>query len=342
MSITSLPVLDLSLAQNPDKPPSSSALSCARPPTRSDSSTWSATEFPTNCSAASSPSPASSSRCRLPRSSRSRNVRSPHFRGYTRLGGELTEGKQDWREQIGHRRRTARGRAHRHLTGLGDSAGPQPVARRPSRTSRRHHRVERHTHLDRIEPLTRMGGSPGPGCEHLRRRVRSRSVDPHQGGALPGPPERCRLPGRRRTQGRGCADLCSMSNRAKAVCRSSTTATGSTRRRSTGRWWSTSANCSRSLPGGYLKATVHRVVSPEGDGERISVPFFFNPNYAAQIPEFRPTSRAGGARHRASPWTRTTRSTIPTGRMPSRVDYRAHPDVAARWWPDIVAAQSAT
>ncbi len=28
------------------------------------------------------------------------NVRSPHFRGYTRLGGELTEGKQDWREQI--------------------------------------------------------------------------------------------------------------------------------------------------------------------------------------------------------------------------------------------------
>ncbi|GBE63654.1 2-oxobutyrate oxidase [Mycobacterium sp. MFM001] len=27
-------------------------------------------------------------------------VRSPHFRGYTRLGGELTGGKVDWREQI--------------------------------------------------------------------------------------------------------------------------------------------------------------------------------------------------------------------------------------------------
>ncbi len=28
------------------------------------------------------------------------NTRSPHFRGYTRVGGERTEGKVDWREQI--------------------------------------------------------------------------------------------------------------------------------------------------------------------------------------------------------------------------------------------------
>ena len=27
-------------------------------------------------------------------------VRSPHFRGYTRLGGELTRGEADWRERI--------------------------------------------------------------------------------------------------------------------------------------------------------------------------------------------------------------------------------------------------
>jgi isopenicillin N synthase-like dioxygenase len=27
-------------------------------------------------------------------------IRSPHFRGYTRLGGELTQGEVDWREQI--------------------------------------------------------------------------------------------------------------------------------------------------------------------------------------------------------------------------------------------------
>ena len=27
-------------------------------------------------------------------------VRSPHFRGYTRLGCELTRGRVDWREQI--------------------------------------------------------------------------------------------------------------------------------------------------------------------------------------------------------------------------------------------------
>src|SRR5690606_4824538 len=28
------------------------------------------------------------------------NVKSPHFRGYTRIGGERTQGKVDWREQI--------------------------------------------------------------------------------------------------------------------------------------------------------------------------------------------------------------------------------------------------
>jgi isopenicillin N synthase-like dioxygenase len=27
-------------------------------------------------------------------------LRSPHFRGYTRAGGELTQGAVDWREQI--------------------------------------------------------------------------------------------------------------------------------------------------------------------------------------------------------------------------------------------------
>ncbi|WP_433502768.1 2-oxoglutarate and iron-dependent oxygenase domain-containing protein [Pseudonocardia halophobica] len=27
-------------------------------------------------------------------------LRSPHFRGYTRTGGELTQGRVDWREQI--------------------------------------------------------------------------------------------------------------------------------------------------------------------------------------------------------------------------------------------------
>src|SRR5688572_29574114 len=28
------------------------------------------------------------------------NVKSPHFRGYTRVGGERTQGRVDWREQI--------------------------------------------------------------------------------------------------------------------------------------------------------------------------------------------------------------------------------------------------
>ena len=45
------------------------------------------------------------------------NVKSPHFRGYTRIGGERTQGKVDWREQID----------------IGPSARPSPT--RTRRTS---------------------------------------------------------------------------------------------------------------------------------------------------------------------------------------------------------------
>ncbi len=93
--------------------------------------------------------------------------------------------------------------------------------------------------------------------------------------------------------------------------------------------------------GGYLKATVHRVVSPEGDGERISVPFFFNPNYAAQIPEFDlPPELAARATGVTVDANNPIHDSYGANALKSRL--RAHPDVAARWWPDIVAAQSAT
>lgn len=43
------------------------------------------------------------------------NTHSPHFRGYTRVGGELTQGKTDWREQIdiGQERPASAGRVAR-------------------------------------------------------------------------------------------------------------------------------------------------------------------------------------------------------------------------------------
>ena len=43
---------------------------------------------------------ASSSRCPRPSAARSPSRNSPHFRGYTVLGGEITKGVNDWREQL--------------------------------------------------------------------------------------------------------------------------------------------------------------------------------------------------------------------------------------------------
>ena len=58
---------------------------------------------------------------------------SPHFRGYTRLGGELTGGVVDWREQIdiGPQRAPDRGR---RPPGLPVAAGSEPVAVRRCRS----------------------------------------------------------------------------------------------------------------------------------------------------------------------------------------------------------------
>ncbi|KRQ28894.1 oxidoreductase [Mycobacteroides sp. H001] len=57
-------------------------------------------------------------------------VRSPHFRGFTRLGGELTGGLTDWREQIDvgpERRATARGKDLDYLWLQGPNQWPKGV-----------------------------------------------------------------------------------------------------------------------------------------------------------------------------------------------------------------------
>ena len=41
------------------------------------------------------------------RTPRDRNGRSPHFRGYTALGNEYTQGQPDWREEVEIRSRAA-------------------------------------------------------------------------------------------------------------------------------------------------------------------------------------------------------------------------------------------
>ena len=69
-------------------------------------------------------------------------VRSPHFRGYTRLGGELTRGEVDWREQVDIGPRAPADRRARQAR-LPVASGPQPVAGRAAGAARDHRRVGR-------------------------------------------------------------------------------------------------------------------------------------------------------------------------------------------------------
>ncbi|MFT3901410.1 MAG: 2-oxoglutarate and iron-dependent oxygenase domain-containing protein [Gordonia sp. (in: high G+C Gram-positive bacteria)] len=86
---------------------------------------------------------------------------------------------------------------------------------------------------------------------------------------------------------------------------------------------------------GYLKATMHRVESPKPGTERLSVPFFFNPALSATMPKIDlppalAAEAAGVTEDPANPISGTFGDNILKARL------RAHPDVAARHHPDLV------
>lgn len=86
---------------------------------------------------------------------------------------------------------------------------------------------------------------------------------------------------------------------------------------------------------GYLTATDHRVVSPQGAVERYSVPFFYNPRLDAVI-ETVPGEylrSAPGIAHDASNPLHAE-----YGRNELKGWVRAHPAVARRWHPELVEA----
>lgn len=86
---------------------------------------------------------------------------------------------------------------------------------------------------------------------------------------------------------------------------------------------------------GYLTATDHRVVSPRGSVERYSVPFFYNPRLDAvveTVPGDYLRSAPGIAHDARNPLH------AQYGRNELKGWVRAHPRVARRWHPELLAA----
>jgi isopenicillin N synthase-like dioxygenase len=87
---------------------------------------------------------------------------------------------------------------------------------------------------------------------------------------------------------------------------------------------------------GYLKATVHRVVSPAQGQTRLSIPFFLNPALDSTMPSIElPAEFAAQARGVTDDPQNVISGTFGDNMLKARL--RAHPDVALRHHPDLVA-----
>ncbi|WP_344441404.1 isopenicillin N synthase family dioxygenase [Kitasatospora nipponensis] len=254
------------------------------------------------------------------------NLNSPHFRGYTRIGHELTAGRSDWRDQldIGAERPVHRpGPGEPDYWWLeGPNQWPQGL---PQLREASLHWIDRLSGVGaRLlhELLTAIGARPDfydqafAGHPHLRLKlVRYPGTSPDGGG-----------------QGVGAHK-----DYGFLTLLLTDTVPGLQVERSDGSFLDVP-----SLPGsfvvnlgellevatdGYLKATNHRVVSPPGGRERYSAPFFYNPRLDAHIEplDFPHAHHAPGAT--ADP---ANPLFAEFGRNELKGYLRAHPEVAKR------------
>lgn len=261
-------------------------------------------------------------------------VNSPQFRGYTRAGGERTQGKADWREQldIGVERPTIPQEpgtpAWTRLQGPNQWPASLPdlkprLLEWQNKVTEVAIRLLRAFALaleqdeDAFDPIYR--GEPNHRMKIVRYPGREVEVNDQGVGA--------------HKDGGFLTLLLQDENRGLQV-------------EYGGRWVDVEP-----LPGtlvvnigellelasnGYLRATVHRVVAPPAGVDRISVPFFFSARLDATIPlldlpEDLAREATGPASDPDNPLLRDVGANVLKSRL------RSHPDVAQRHYGDLPA-----
>ncbi len=264
------------------------------------------------------------------------NITSPHFRGYTRVGGERTQGRVDWREQIdiGPEREAipdADGPGYNRLVGPNLWPAAQPELKDVV--------TEWHDHLTGVARKLLRAWALALGAEE-------QYFDRHFGDPqtlikivrYPGKDDPTPQQGVGAHKDSGVLTLLWVEP-----------GKGGLQVERDGEWVDAPP-----VPGafvvnigelleyatqGYLTATNHRVVSPTFPDERISVPFFFNPALDARLPIIElPEELASEVRGVTDDPTNPIHATYGENALKSRL--RAHPDVAERWHPDLLAARS--
>lgn len=260
------------------------------------------------------------------------NIRSPHFRGYTRIGGERTQGKVDWREQIdiGPERDTVSGGpAYNRLLGPNLWPDAQPELREIV--------AEWHARLSEVARTLLRAWALALGAEETY--FEENFGDPstlikivrYPGSDAPEPQQ-----GVGAHKDSGVLTLLWVEP-----------GKGGLQVERDGAWVDAPpvddafvVNIGELLEyatRGYLKATNHRVISPKAPDDRISIPFFFNPALDRTLPLIDlPAELAEQATGVTDDPDNPIHSRYGENALKSRL--RAHPDVAAIHHPDLVGA----
>lgn len=265
------------------------------------------------------------------------NIKSPHFRGYTRVGGERTQGRVDWREQIDigpERPAVDDASAPDHARLIGPNLWPdaQPELREVV--------SQWHDHLSGVaRKLLRawalsLGAEESYFDQHFGEPSTLIKIVRYPGKEDPTPQQ-----GVGAHKDSGVLTLLWVEP-----------GKGGLQVERDGVWVDAPA-----VPGafvvnigelleyatqGYLIATNHRVVSPTYPDDRISVPFFFNPALDARLPIIElPPELADEARGVTQDPSNPIHALYGENALKSRL--RAHPDVAAIHHADLIAARAA-
>jgi isopenicillin N synthase-like dioxygenase len=257
-------------------------------------------------------------------------VRSPHFRGYTRLGGELTGGQVDWREQIdiGPEREPVVGPGNPDYLRLqGPNQWPPALPELPgiiaewdaalaavARSLLRHWAASLGSSPEVFDAA--FAGAPATLIKIVRYPVtasHSQGVGAHRdSGVLTLLLAESGSRGLQVRPGR-CAGSPGDDGWIDVPVRD-------------GAFIVNIGELLELATGGYLRATEHRVNLRQAN-DRVSVPYFFNPRLDAQIPTLSlPDELAVRARPRTDP---SDPIFSVYGRNAWKSRLRAHPDVAA-------------
>lgn len=288
------------------------------------------------------------------------NTRSPHFRGYTRTGGERTQGLVDWREQIdiGPHRAPVAEPLHAYDRLTGPNLYPDALPELRAVTDAWHTqlsavaaRLLSEWALSLGQPADFFAPAFAEDPESFIKIIRYPAAEPAtpsdtataSGTATPSDSATASdTAAEHITQGVGA-------HRDGGVLTLLYPQPGTTGLQvlHEDRWIDVEpientfvVNIGKLLEvatGGYLRATVHRVLPTAPGADRISVPFFYNPALRASLPEVTlPAELAPWARGVSADERDTLHAVYGENALASRL--RSHPDVAALHHPDLLTA----